>query len=50
MKTAVIALIAALACPAVRSQEISKPRLTVLDNGLRVVTVEDRKSPIVAAV
>lgn len=33
-----------------RAQEISKPRLAVLENGLRVVTVEDHKSPIVTAV
>ena len=32
------------------AQEISKPRLTVLDNGLRIITVEDHKSPLVSAV
>ena len=32
------------------AQEIAKPRLTVLGNGLRVVSVEDHKSPLVSAV
>lgn len=33
-----------------RAQEISAPRLTVLENGMRVITVEDRKSPVVSVV
>jgi len=41
----------ALLVPALaQAQEIAKPRLTVLDNGMRIVTVEDRKSPLVSAV
>ena len=32
------------------AQEISKPRLTVLENGLRVITAEDHKSPLISVV
>ena len=46
--TAFVALMFAVG-PVV-AQEISAPRLTVLDNGMRVITVEDRRSPLVAAV
>ncbi len=43
------AVVFVVALPA-GAQEISAPRLTVLDNGLRVITVEDRKSPVVTVV
>lgn len=39
-----------LAASVLQAQEISKPRLTVLDNGMRVITVEDHRSPLVAVV
>ncbi|GJM44772.1 MAG: hypothetical protein DHS20C21_16140 [Gemmatimonadota bacterium] len=40
----------AVACPVmVRGQDVRAPRLHVLENGLRVLTVEDPSSPIVTA-
>jgi predicted Zn-dependent peptidase len=45
-----VALIALLLPIVANAQEITKPRLTVLDNGLRIVTVEDHKSPLVSVV
>ena len=32
------------------AQDVSAPRLHVLDNGMRVITVEDRSNPVVSAV
>lgn len=45
-----LALIAIVLPLVANAQEIAKPRLTVLENGLRVVSVEDHKSPLVSAV
>ena len=39
-----LALIAILLPALANAQEITKPRLTVLDNGMRVITVEDHES------
>lgn len=32
------------------AQDVSAPRLHVLDNGMRIITVEDRSNPVVSAV
>lgn len=45
-----LALIAITFPLAANAQEIGKPRLTVLANGLRIITVEDHKSSLVSAV
>lgn len=45
-----LTLIAIILPIAAYAQEISKPRLTVLENGLRIITVEDHKSQLVYAV
>jgi predicted Zn-dependent peptidase len=45
-----LALIAIVLPLAAHAQEIGEPRLTVLENGLRVISVEDHKSPLVSAV
>lgn len=45
-----LALIAIVLPLVAHAQEIGEPRLTVLENGLRVISVEDHKSPLVSAV
>ncbi|MGI9523879.1 MAG: M16 family metallopeptidase [Hyphomicrobiaceae bacterium] len=50
MQKLALILFAVVAPLVVSAQEISKPRLTVLVNGLRVVTVEDHTNPLVSAV
>jgi zinc protease len=45
-----LALILGLLPALANAQEITKPRLTILNNGLRIITVEDHKSPLVSAV
>jgi predicted Zn-dependent peptidase len=40
-------LLLVLCTPTLIAQDIKAPRLHVLDNGLRVITVEDHSSPVV---
>ncbi|MEQ1920547.1 MAG: pitrilysin family protein, partial [Elusimicrobiota bacterium] len=50
MRLMFASLVVAILMRSASAQEISRPRLTVLDNGLRVITVEDHKSPLISAV
>lgn len=50
MRRTLSLLAGVLLCLPVAAQDVSAPRLHVLDNGMRIITVEDRSNPIVSAV
>lgn len=50
MRQLLLLLSGALLAVHAAAQDVSAPRLHVLDNGMRIVTVEDRSNPIVSAV
>ena len=50
VKQGFLALVLVLLVQAAYSQQVGAPRLHVLGNGLRVITVEDHSTPIVTTV
>ena len=50
MRRIIIAIAAVLLSVGAAAQDVAAPRLHVLDNGMRVITVEDSSNPVVSAV
>ena len=50
MKKTILLLVGVFLSVPATAQNVSAPRLHVLDNGMRILTVEDRSNPIVSAV